>query len=264
MLRELLQARLSASAVSMITKQLDHQVGLFHHRSLKDEYVYLFLDGVVKKVVSCGKVVKKVILVAYGIKQSGQREVIDYRVAQSESEHDWTVFLNDLYRRGLKGEHLQLIITDGGHGLLKALDMIYPHVVCQRCWVHKLRNVANCVPRRYQAECLKEAKGIYSALSYREAVKRYQVWCQKWRSKVPKAVHCLEKDIEDMLVFFDQDKKLWIKLRTTNVIERLFKELRKRTRPMSLFANKESCNRILYALFTKYNKKWEDRRYAIF
>ena len=82
-------------------------------------------------------------------------------------------------------------------------------------------------------------------------------------AKVLKAVHCLEKDIEDLLTFFDQDKKLWVKLRTTNVIDRLFKELRKRTRPMSPFTNFASCDRIIYALFTKYNKKWEDRRYVV-
>ena len=261
--KSLLNAQVSAGTVSTIAKALDKEASLYHQRHLKDEYIYLFLDGVVKKVVSCGKAVKKVILVAYGIKQDGKREVIDYRVAKSESEHDWTVFLNDLYRRGLKGECLRLIITDGGRGLLAALDMIYPHVARQRCWVHKLRNVMCYLPARYRDECLKEAKLIYAASSYQEAVRRFKAWCRKWRDKVPKAVHCLEKDIEDLLIFFDQDKKLWIKVRTTNVIERLFKELRKRTRPMSLFANVGSCNRIIYALITKYNKKWEDRQYAI-
>jgi putative transposase len=263
-LKDLLKARISASAVSTITKQLDHQVCLYHRRLLKDEYVYLFLDGVVKKVVSCGKAVKKVVLVAYGIKCDGHREVIDYRIAASESEAEWTRFLNDLSQRGLHGEQLRLIVTDGGRGLLATLDMLYPHVPRQRCWVHKLRNIATALPLRYQQECMKDVKLIYLASSYREAVQRYKAWCQKWRRKVPKAVRCLEQDIEEMLLFFNHEQKLWIKLRTTNVIERFFKELRKRTRPMSLFANTDSCNRILYALFAKYNKKWEDRQYAIF
>jgi transposase-like protein len=262
--KALLNAQVSAGTVSSITKVLDQEVSRFHKRLLKDEYVYVFFDGVVKKVVSCGKAVKKVILVAYGIRRDGHREVIDYRIAKSESEHDWTVFLSDLYQRGLKGEHLRLIITDGGHGLLKALDMLYPHVSQQRCWVHKLRNVTCYLPRRYQEACLKEVKLIYLAPTYRAAGQRFKAWCRKWRAKVPKAVHCLEKDIEDMLVFFKEERKLWVKVRTTNVIERLFKELRKRTRPMSLFANVESCDRILYCLVKKYNKKWEDRRYAIF
>jgi putative transposase len=263
-LKDLLKARISASAVSAITKQLDHQVRLFHRRLLKDEYVYLFFDGVVKTVVSCGTAVKKVVLVAYGIKRDGQREVIDYRIAGSESEAEWTRLLNDLYQRGLHGEQLRLIITDGGRGLLAALDMLYPHVPRQRCWVHKLRNLTATLPDRYHKDCMREVKLIYLASSYRVAVRRYKAWCQKWRKKVPKAVTCLEQDIEDMLRFFTHERKLWVKLRTTNVIERLFKELRKRTRPMALFANTESCNRILYALFAKYNKKWEDRRYAIF
>lgn len=263
-LKDLLKARISASAVSTITKQLDHQVRLYHRRLLKDEYVYLFLDGVVKKVVSCGKAVKKVVLVAYGIKCDGHREVIDYRIAASESEAEWTRFLNDLSQRGLHGEQLRLIVTDGGRGLLATLDMLYPHVPRQRCWVHKLRNIATALPLRYQQECMKDVKLIYLASSYREAVQRYKAWCQKWRRKVPRAVRCLEQDIEEMLLFFNHEQKLWIKLRTTNVIERFFKELRKRTRPMSLFANTDSCNRILYALFAKYNKKWEDHQYAIF
>ena len=262
-MRSLLNKEVSASTVSTITKALDHEVSKFHKRSLSDEYIYLFLDGVVQRVVSCGRAVKKLVLVAYGIKLDGKREVIDYRVAKSESEHDWTVLLNDLYRRGLKGEHLRLVVTDGCPGLHAALDMIYPQVDRQLCWVHKLRNVANYLPRRYQAECLKEAKGIYSAPSYREAVKRFKAWCRKWRDKAPKAVHCLEKDIENLLVFFKQDKKLWVKLRTTNMIERLFRELRKRTRPMSLFTNVASCERIVYALFAKYNNKWEDRLHVV-
>lgn len=263
-MRSLLDKAVSASTVSSITKELDNEVHKFHKRALQDEYVYLFLDGVVQKVVSCGRAVKKLVLVAYGIRRDGKRAVIDYRLAKSESEHEWTILLNNLYLRGLQGEYLRLIITDGGGGLHAALDMIYPQVKRQRCWVHKLRNVANAIPRRYQVECLPEAKGIYSAVSYREAVKRFKGWCRKWRSRIPKAVKCLEKDIEDLLVFFEHDQQLWIKLRTTNMIERLFKELRKRTRPMSLFANEASCDRITYALFTKYNKKWEDRRYAVF
>ena len=263
-MRSLLDKEVSASAVSSVTKELDKEVSKYHKRRLEDEYVYLFLDGVVQRVVSCGRAVKKRILVAYGIKRDGKRAVIDYRVAKSESEYDWTVFLNDLYRRGLVGEHLRLIITDGCPGLHAALAMIYPHVKRQRCWVHKLRNVGGYVPRRYAQECLPEAKRIYAAPSYQVAVQRFKAWCRKWRSRVPKAVHCLEKDIEDLLVFFEQDKKLWVKIRTTNMIERLFKELRRRTRPMSLFANEASCDRITYAVFAKYNKKWEDRRYAIF
>lgn len=254
----------SAGTVSLVCKAIDTQVVLFRQRALADEYRYLFLDGVVQKVRSCGRVVKKLVLVAYGIKSDGKREVIDFRVAGSESEREWTMFLNDLYRRGLKGAGLRMIVTDGGKGLLAALDMVYPYIPRQRCWVHKLRNVAQYLPRRYQKACLREAKGIYNAVNYQQAVKRFKRWCRRWRDKAPKSVQCLEKDIEGLLVFFNQDKKLWIKLRTTNVIERMFRELRKRTRPMTHFVNVESCERITYAVINKYNQKWKDRRYVVF
>jgi len=253
----------SAGTVSLVCKAIDTQLVLFRQRALPDEYRYIFFDGVVQKVRSCGRVVKKSVLVAYGIKSDGKREVIDFRVAGSESEHEWTMFLNNLYQRGLKGAGLRMVVTDGGRGLLAALDMVYPYIPRQRCWVHKLRNVANYLPRRYQVDCLKEAKGIYRAANYQQAVKRFKRWCRKWRDKVPKAVQCLEKDIEGLLVFFDQDKKLWVKLRTTNVIERMFRELRKRTRPMTHFVNVKSCERITFAVINKYNQKWKDRRYVI-
>jgi len=256
-MKELLDTQISAGAVSAINKELDKQVNAFHRRLLTDDYVYLFLDGVVQKVMSCGKLVKKIILVAYGITTKGVREVIDFWVVKGETEHDWEVFLSDLYRRGLRDEFLHLIITDGGNGLLAALEMVYPGIDRQRCWVHKLRNVACYVPRRYQVECLAAARRIYLASSRREAVQRFKEWKLAWQDRVPRAVHCLEKDLAGLLTFFEQDKKMWVKLRTTNVIERTFRELRKRTRSMYFFTNEASCNRIIYALFVNYNKKWE-------
>ena len=263
MLELLVGRSVSASVVSEVNKVLDQEVRAFHRRVLKDEYIYLFLDGVWQRVVSCGQVVRKVVLVAYGVRGDGGREVIDFWVAKNESESEWFGFLNSLYRRGLVGGGLRLIITDGGLGLLRALDMVYPGIKRQRCWVHKLRNVAKYLPRRYQAECLSEVKRIYGAVNYRAALSYYKGWVKKWCELVPKAVACLERDIEDLLVFFQEKKELWRKLRTTNVIEGLFKELRRRTRPMSIFVNVASCERIIFALFNKYNKKWKEHRYVI-
>mgnify|MGYP001070302131 CR=1 FL=1 len=262
-MESLLKVEVSPSEVSVIAQALDNQVRAFHRRELTDDYVYLFLDGIVVKVRSCGKVRKKLVLVAYGIKSDGTRELIDYRPANSESENDWLVFLNDLYRRGLKGERLRMIIIDGGKGLKAALDMVYPHVRRQRCWVHKLRNLANKLPVRYRDECLKGARKIYLAANKREAIKCFKAWQRKWDKLVPKVVDCLEVDLEELLTFFDEDKELWSKLRTTNAIERIFRELRKRTRPMCSFANIHSCDRIIFCLFKKYNNKWKEHRYHV-
>ncbi|MCX7996007.1 MAG: transposase [candidate division WOR-3 bacterium] len=208
MMELLVGQSVSASTVSEVNKVLDAEVRAFQRRVLKDEYVYLFLDGVRQRVVSCGQAVTKVVLVAYGIRVDGVREVVDFRVVKSESESEWFGFLNSLYQRGLEGRFLRLIITDGGKGLMGALAMIYPSVRRQRCWVHKLRNVAKYIPRRYQRECLGEVKDVYRAGNYREAIRCYKDWCQKWRGVVPKAVACLERDIEDLLVFFTLSYKI--------------------------------------------------------
>jgi transposase-like protein len=253
--------RLSASAVSEIVRVLDEEVRKFHRRPLEDVYRFLFLDGVWVKV-SGYKVVKKVVLVAYGVRADGRREVIDFRLARSESEPEWEAFMEDLYRRGLKGAQLQLVTVDGGGGLNAAQAVVYPHVARQRCWVHKLRNVTQKVRAKHREECLCGARRIYQAKNYRAALRRCRQWAARWRESEPKAVVCLEEDIEELLVHMRvlrKEPELWKKVRTTNVIERQFRELRKRTRPMCTFANNESCDRIVCALFQKANKRWEQR-----
>jgi len=261
LLEQLWDVRLSASAVSDIVRLLDAEVRKFHRRPLTDAYRFLMLDGVWVKV-SGYKVVKKVVLVAYGIRFDGRREVIDFRVARSESEAEWTAFLEDLYRRGVKGERLDLVTVDGGGGVNAAQTVIYPHVARQRCWVHKLRNVANKLKAKHREECLRGARRIYQAESYRAAKRRCRQWAAEWRELEPKAVACLEDDIEELLVHMRvlrKEPELWQKVRTTNVIERQFRELRKRTRPMCTFANNESCDRIVCALFQKANQRSEQR-----
>jgi putative transposase len=261
LLEKLWGVRLSASAVSQIVRVLDEEVKKFHKRTLADEYRFIFLDGVWVKV-SGYKVVKKVVLVAYGIRVDGRREVIDFRLAKSESEREWEAFLEDLYKRGIKGARLELITVDGGGGLNAAQADVYPDVARQRCWAHKLRNVSDKVRVKHRKRCIAGARRIYKSRNYRTAVKRCRQWAARWRKLEPKAVACLEEDIEDLLVHMRvlaKEPELWVTVRTTNVIERQFRELRKRTRPMCTFANNESCSRIVCALFQKANKRWEQR-----
>jgi len=261
LLERLWGVRLSASAVSDIVRVLDAEVRKFHKRTFEDVYRFLFLDGVWVKV-SGYQVVEKVVLVAYGVRADGRREVLDFRLAASESAAAWEVFLEDLYRRGIKGEKLELITVDGGGGVNAAQEVVYPQVPRQRCWVHKLRNVADKVRVKHRKRCLAGARRIYKAKSYRTAVRRCRQWAVRWRRQEPKAVACLEADIEELLVHMRvlaKEPELWKKVRTTNVIERQFRELRKRTRPMCSFANGESCQRIVCALFQKANKRAEQR-----
>lgn len=255
-LKPLLGTSPSASTVSEVVKGLDREVRAFHSRKLKDEYKYLFLDGLTVKVKRALGVRKRLVLVAYGVKEDGRKELIDYRQAESEGEEEWDSFLNDLYRRGLEGRSLELVITDGAPGLHRALDMVYPHIPRQRCWVHKLRNVAGKLSRKVEEECLRGAKRIYLASSWKDAVDRFREWAEQWSDTQYKAVKCLEKDLDELLTFFRLPEAHRSMCRTTNAIERVFREIRRRIRPMSCFSNPDSCERIIYALFQYQNKKW--------
>jgi len=254
------QRTVSAGTVSTIAKVLDKEVNQFHHRPISDDYRYIILDGIYLKAKSPVHSRRRCILVAYGIRANGVRELIDYRLARkSESQVAWECFLTSLLNRGLKGEHLLLAVVDGNRGLWNALNLIWPDVPRQRCWAHKLRNVANHVPKRLQQACMAQTRDIYDASCPAEAIKAYKVWEKLWKSIVPTAVACLEQDLEDLLHFFRAPKSMWVKIRTTNIIERVFREVRRRTRPMSCFQNTQSVERIIYAIFSRQNNLWRGK-----
>ncbi len=255
----LLGVRWSATTVSTVTKTLDAAVAHFQRRRLLDEYQVLFLDGVTMKVKDALGTKKRLVLVAYGLTAFGRRELLSFRQAASESQASWEAFLNDLYRRGLEGTTLQLVVTDGCKGLHAALAVVYPYVKRQRCWAHKLRNVAATLPRRIQAACLNEAKTMYRAATKREAVTRFHQWERRWQRLAPNAVACLRQDLEELLTFLDFPEAQRVKLRTTNVIERCFREVRRRTRPIGCFTNAASCDRIIYAVFHRLNTIWQEK-----
>jgi putative transposase len=256
----LLGINYSAGTISNISKRLDAEVRIFHTRAIKDEYIYIILDGIVVKIKNSIKTEKMVVLAAYGITEEGLRELIGFKIANRENEGNWSIFLSDLYNRGLEGSKTRLIITDGNKGLISAIETIYPGIKRQRCWVHKLRNVADKLPKKLHNTCLKEAKGIYQAKNKKEAIKRYKEWKEKWgkQKQAEKAVKCIEIDIEELLIFYEFPKEHWKKIRTTNAIERNFREVRRRIRTMNVFTNEKSCNRIIYAIFCSLNEKWKN------
>lgn len=257
-LEPVLGCRPSAQTVSRIAQALDAQVRHFHWRLLDDDVRYLLLDGITMTVKHPGGVKKKLVLVAYGIRPDGSRVLLDFRLATAESTAQWSALggLEDLFRRGLQGTQLQLVVTDGCPGLHAALEIVYPRVARQRCWAHKLRNVAAKLPRKHQEACLRGAKRIYQAEHARQAGQRFRRWAGEWRSVAPKAVRCLEEDLEELLAFYACPEQDWRTVRTTNAIERAFREVRRRTRPMSCFQNNASCERIIYAVISHLNQRW--------
>lgn len=256
---KLLDTKVSAGTVSNITRRLDSKVKEFQKRILLDEYQYLFLDGITLKVRYNTKYHNRKVLVAYGITLFGKRELVAFRQARSESYEEWVAFVDDLYRRGLKGDNLKLAVTDGSKALHGALDMVYALTPRQACWVHKLRNVSCRLPKRYEDKCLKELSSVYTAKSKSDAMNNFKQWRRSWIRPCYKAVECIEKDIDNLLNFYNCPKKHWKKIYTTNVIERQFKEVRRRTNVFSCFSNIASCDRIIYAIFTHINNKWKER-----
>lgn len=256
--------RVSPQTVSRVLRSLDQEVELFWGRPLGDIYQYLFLDGISLKVKGVAGRQRRQVLCVYGIRLDGKREIISFRQATDESEAKWEAFLRDLYDRGLEGKRLKLIITDGCPGLHRTLDTVYPYVPRQRCWAHKLRNVANKLPRRDQGECIKGAALIYQAENRRQARKRYLEWGSTWGKRHPEAVRCLEKDLDELLSFLDMPAEHRVKVRTTNVIERAFREVRRRTRPMSCFNNTASVNRIIFGVISHLNRHWKEYPLSLF
>jgi transposase-like protein len=253
----LLETKVSSSTVSRITRGLDQQVRAFHARPLLDEYQYLILDGIRLKIRYNGRYRTLIVLVAYGITLFGQRVLLAFRQAKGESQTAWETLLNSLYQRGLLGANLKLIVMDGSAGLRAAAELVYPEAKIQRCWVHKLRNVAHLCPKQHHA-CVRQARKIYLAANRVQAQAAFQHWKQAWRSRCPKAVACLKQDLEELLSFYDCPVAHRIKVRTTNAIERSFREVRRRTNVFSCFSNPASTERIIYAICTHLNHGWKD------
>jgi len=254
----------SAQTVSRLTRVLDQAVAAFHQRPMGDDWAYLFLDGVWLKVRRSFGPQRVLLLVAYGVRRDGTRELLAFTRAKGESQAGWEGLLNDLFQRGLRGEQLRLVVSDGCPGLARALETVYPRVRHQRCWVHKMRNILEKVKRRDEKQVKRDAQKIYMAGNLATARRAFQGLRFRWRSRYPNMVNRLERDLPELLHFFELPRHLWRKLRTTNVIERCFVEVRRRTRPMVVFCNVESVDRIIYAIFSRFNTDWKTHTLSLF
>lgn len=246
----------SPSAVSAVAKSLDAVVAAFHRRPLKDIYKILMLDGVVLSRKTGAGALKRPVLVALGIRPDGKKEIIDFRLATAESAQQWTLFLTDLVERGLTGQRLEMVCVDGGSGLLAALPTVYPNIPVQRCWAHKIRNILAKVRKTDHGQAKAGLHAIMNAKTRPAARAAARRFADRWQETYPNAVKCLRNDLDELLTCFryktPEERKT---VRTTNAIERRFREVRRRTRPMGVFQDKTSMDRILFAVFTHENKQ---------
>jgi transposase-like protein len=260
------------STVSTLVKALDRERREFQSRSLSDDYLYLVLDAMYVRCqvapssrlrgVKGGKSVERVaVLLVRGIRRDGSRELVDFRVAPAERETAWTQFLQSLYNRGLTGEKTALFIHDGSDGLESALDTVFTPGGRQRCICHKLGNVWDAVADKDAHRAIRrEAAEIYDVETAPEAHERLASFAAAWREREPAAVATLEAGFEQTLEFLavPKDHRRWVT--TTNPIERLIRELRRRLRPMGTFQGLASCRRLIYATIKKLS---DERRNAI-
>jgi putative transposase len=251
----LLGRAVSATTVSQVAKTLDAAAAAFHRRPLANRYQALMLDGVVLARKTGAGALKRPVLVALGLRPDGKKEIIDFRLAGSESALEWERFLSDLYRRGLTGEGLDMICVDGGKGLLKALPIVLPQIPVQRCWAHKIRNVLDKVRKVDQPKVKRALHKIMHAANVPQARSAARRLADRFEAQYPAAVACLRDDLDELLTCWryktDDQRRA---VRTTNAIERRFREVRRRTRPMGTFQDRTSMDRILFAVFTHENK----------
>jgi putative transposase len=215
----------SAQTVSRLTRALDQAVAQFHAAPLGDAWQDLFLDGVSLRGRRPQGRQRVQLLVAYGVRADGRRQLLAFTRSQGESQAAWEGLLQDLYRRGLEGRQVALIVTDGCPGLAAALQTGSPRVPHQRGWVHKLRNVLQAVRRRDHAAVKADVQAIYQAASRSEAVAQAQAFARRWQDAYPQLVARLLRGLPELLAFFHCPRTLWRKLRTTNVIERCFVDI---------------------------------------
>ena len=260
----LIGVSISPTTASKLVKQMDQDVRAWHTRELSDDYKYLLFDGIHLKRKStcslfreCAKSEKRVVLACFGIKEDGLKELIAFRIVDKESKANWRSFMRNLYLRGLHGSKLKLITTDGHKGFAAAISEVWPMAKHQLCWFHKLGNVCKRVRKRDRRKVASDLREIYKASNLREAQHRFKSFKERWQELYPKAVHIFEKDLDRLFSVFSMPAEDRRMIRTTNIIERLFREVRKRTRPIGCFANNDSISRVVYAVFMYNNSRYK-------
>jgi len=228
----------------------------YQTKPLEDKYRFIFIDGLWVHIKELD-IKKRPVLFALGITKDGKQEIIAFKLAKGETEEEYTSFLNDLYRRGLIGKSLELIISDGSEAIIAACSTVYPYTPRQRCYTHKLRNLLQNIRHKikHRAKMARQASKIYKAASRHEAIRRFRVFVNKWRYKEPKAVKCFQDEFYHTLNFYDFPKEVRSAISTTNHLERFLEEIRRRIKIQGYFKNERSLNLWIFGLIKHINLK---------
>lgn len=255
--KKLIGRRISPTQISNANKELIDSVEKWRNRDLSNEPIkYVFLDGV-NFDMRIGKTVEKVpVLVAIGVTETNLKRVLGFQSGDKESATTWREFFKDLKSRGLDSSRMMLGIMDGLAGLEKVFKEEFPNAKVQRCQVHVARNVLAKVPRKLKKTVADDLRSIFYASSKEKALEFFKVFKMKWQRDLPSAVKCLGNSIDSCLTFFMCPDEEWISLRTTNIIERLNKEFKRRTKPMEIVAGENACYMLLAFVSLKMEIHW--------
>jgi transposase-like protein len=249
----------SASTISQINKGLDAALERFAARVLDEPYPYLILDARYEKVRIDGVIRSQAVLIAIGINWEGRRCVLGVELANRESATSWKEFVRRLKERGLRG--VEFVVSDDHDGLKKAVAELLADAAWQRCYVHFLRNALDHLPRKADDDCLQELRWIYDRRDLKEAQADLAAWLKRWERRYPKLTDWAEENIGQTLTFYRLPRQHHKHLKSSNLLERLNEEIKRRTRVVRIFPNPQSCLRLVRALCAETHETWlEDNR----
>jgi putative transposase len=251
---ELCGHEFSSSTISRIVQQLDTELEKFARRRLEEPYPYLVLDARYEKVREDGAVRSQAVLVAIGINWEGRRSVLAVELASRESVSSWKDLLTGLRQRSLHG--VEFVVSDDHAGLRRAIQEVLPEAVWQRCYVHFLRNALDYLPRKADDDCLQELRWIYDRRDAQEARRDLAAWLTKWESRYPKLCAWVEENIEETLSFYRLPQQHHKNMKSTNMLERLMEEIKRRTLVVRIFPNAAACLRLVRALAVELDETW--------
>jgi transposase-like protein len=250
----------SSSTVSNMTKSIKEEVDSFRNRKLTDTYEFIWFDAIYEKVRLDGYVQDMAVLVAMGVNSEGKREIIGLDVEVSEAAIHWRTFFESLTQRGLKG--VKLIISDAHAGLKEARKGVFPSIPWQRCYFHFSQNAQHLATSQNQKkEISMDVKTIFSQENLEDTEAKLKEIVARWEKKNAKFSKWLEENTPECFSYFKFEKECWSKIRTSNVLERLNKEIRRRTRVVGIFPDTSSCLRLIGSILIEKNEDWMPRTY---
>lgn len=252
---------ISRSEVSRICKVLDEEVRAFLSRQIETECPYLWLDATFHKVREQGRVISVATVVAIGVTSTGERTVLGAATGPSEDHQFWVSFLRSLVKRGLRG--VRLVISDAHEGLRQAIAKVLHEATWQRCRVHFMRNLLSVVPKQAQDTVAAIVRTVFSQPDHASAMSQLHDVARMLHERFPQAAELLEDAAEDVLAHLHFPREHRRRLHSTNPLERLHKEIKRRTRVVGIFPNRDSLMRMVGTLLAEQDDEWQvsDRRY---